>query len=227
MLRSEINRLMADAEALFAKHGYVPPPWASWSPAEWAAHPEQARFCAAHQMGWDITDFGGGEFARRGLILLCTRNGIQNVPGERPYAEKIMVVGDNQETPYHWHKIKTEDIINRGGAEFVIEIVGTDAQGAPTSGDVDVLIDGLVRRVPAREPIVLKTGESVTLFPGQAHRFYGRGGTVLVGEVSQVNDDNNDNFFFEPVGRFARLEEDEAPRHPLWSELAGATGAAA
>lgn len=218
MLRSEINRLMTAAKALFAQHGYVPPPWASWSPADWAAHPEQARFCAAHQMGWDITDFGAGRFDSRGLILLCTRNGIQNVAGERPYAEKIMVVRDNQETPYHWHKIKTEDIINRGGGDFVIEIVGTDANGAATSDPVDVLIDGAVRNVAARQPIVLKTGESVTLFPGQAHRFYGRG-EVLVGEVSQVNDDHHDNFFFEPVGRFARIEEDEAPLHPLWSEL--------
>ncbi len=221
MLRSEINRLMAEAEALFAHHGYVPPPWAFWSPAEWAAHPQQARFCAAHQMGWDITDFGAGRFLQRGLILLCTRNGIQNVAGERPYAEKIMVVREDQETPYHWHKIKTEDIINRGGGDFVIEIVGTDAAGAPTADTIDVLLDGAVRRVPARQPIVLKTGESVTLFPGQAHRFYGRGGTgtVLVGEVSQVNDDWHDNFFLESVGRFATVEEDEEPRHPLWSEL--------
>lgn len=224
MLRSEINRLMADAKALFARHGYLPPPWAFWSPAEWSARPEQARFCATHQMGWDITDFGSGDFGRRGLVLLCTRNGIQNVPGERPYAEKIMMVRDAQETPYHWHKVKTEDIVNRGGADFVIELVRTDAQGAPASEALDVLIDGTVRRVPAREPIVLAPGESVTLFPGQAHRFYGRGGTVLVGEVSQVNDDNNDNFFFDAVGRFAAIEEDEPPLHPLWSELADPAG---
>lgn len=221
MLRSHINQLMADAETLFARHGYVPPPWAFFSPADWMAHPDLTRFCAAHQMGWDITDFGAGRFESRGLILLCTRNGIQNVAGERPYAEKIMVVRENQETPYHWHKIKIEDIINRGGGDFVIEIVGTDENGAATANPVEVLLDGVVRTVPAREPIVLKTGESVTLFPRQAHRFYGRGGagTVLVGEVSQVNDDLYDNFFFEELGRFPEIEEDEPARHPLWSEL--------
>lgn len=221
MLRSEINRLMVQAEATFAAHGYVPPPWAFWSPDDWRAHPEQARFCAAHQMGWDITDFGAGRFESRGLILLCTRNGIQNAPGERVYAEKIMIVRESQETPFHWHKIKTEDIINRGGGDFVIEIVLVDPHGEPQPGPIDMLIDGAIRRVAPHEPIVLETGASVTLLPGQAHRFYGRPGrgTVLVGEVSQVNDDFSDNFFLEPVGRFATIEEDEAPRHPLWSEL--------
>jgi D-lyxose ketol-isomerase len=221
MLRSDINRLMAEAEATFAAHGYAPPPWAFWSPDDWRAHPEQAKFCAEHQMGWDITDFGSGRFYERGLLLLCTRNGIQNRPGERCYAEKIMIVRENQEAPYHWHKVKTEDIINRGGGDFVIELVDTDAEGKPLPHPVEALIDGAIRRVEARVPIVLKTGESVTLPVHQAHRFYGKPGTgtVLVGEVSQVNDDNNDNFFFEPVGRFASIEEDEPARHPLWSEL--------
>ena len=53
------------------------------------------------------------------------------------------------------------------------------------------------------------------------HRFYGRPGhgTVLVGEVSQCNDDHGDNYFMEPMGRFATIEEDEAPFRLLWSEL--------
>ena len=227
MKRSTINRLMAAAEATFARHGFALPPWVFWSPAEWAANPERARFCAAHQMGWDITDFGAGRFAERGLILLCTRNGIQNVPGERAYAEKAMIVRENQETPFHSHRIKIEDIINRGGGDFVIEIVNVNAGGAALDTPVEALVDGAVRRVGPREPIVLKPGESITLFPGQSHRFYGAPGTgeVFVGEVSQVNDDFNDNFFLEPVGRFAAVEEDEPPYHPLWSELAPATAA--
>lgn len=45
------------------------------------------------------------------------------------------------------------------------------------------------------------------------HRFYGEKGkgTVLVGEVSMVNDDNADNRFHEPLGRFSKIEEDEPP----------------
>ena len=223
MKRSEVNGLIRDAEATFAHHGFIPPPWARFSPADWASRPEQARFCADHQMGWDVTDFGSGDFAARGLLLLCTRNGMQNRPGERPYAEKIMIVREEQETPFHMHRIKVEDIINRGGGDLVLEVMLFDGdrelEGSPT-----VLIDGDHRRLSPREPIVLAPGESITLFPGQMHRFYGRPGhgTVLVGEVSQCNDDHGDNVFLEPMGRFATIEEDEAPLHLLWSELVAA-----
>ena len=225
MKRSEINRVMREAEETFRRHGAIPPPWAAWTLDDWRAHPEQARFCAAHQMGWDITDFGSGDFGRRGLLLVCTRNGIQNVPGERPYAEKLMITREEQETPFHRHVVKVEDIINRGGGNLMIEIVRVE--GAELVPDpVTVLIDGAYRTVAAREPIRLCPGESVSLFPGQMHRFYGERhrGDVLVGEVSQVNDDHNDNIFLEPVGRFATIEEDEAPRRPLWSELAALVG---
>lgn len=48
----------------------------------------------------------------------------------------------------------------------------------------------------------------------------GEGGDVLVGEVSTVNDDETDNIFREPIGRFAEVEEDEAPTHLLVSDYA-------
>ncbi len=222
MRRSTVNQLMAAAESTFARHGYAPPPWLFWSPEDWTAHPEQARYRARHQMGWDVTDFGAGRFAERGLILVCTRNGLLGVAGERPYAEKIMIVGEGQETPYHFHKVKAEDIINRGGGDFAIELVNTDAGGRPVDTPVATLVDGALRHLAAREPLILKPGEGVTLLPCVAHRFYGVPGTgeVFVGEVSQLNDDCTDNYFLEPVGRFGAIEEDEASRRPLWSELA-------
>ena len=220
MKRSEVNGLLRDAKATFAQHGFIAPPWARFSPADWASRPEQARFCADHQMGWDVTDFGSGDFAARGLLLLCTRNGVQNRPGERPYAEKIMIVREGQETPFHMHRIKVEDIINRGGGDLVLEVTHFDGDKEKQE-PVRVLIDGDHRRLSPREPIVLAPGESITLYPGQMHRFYGRPGhgTVLVGEVSQCNDDHGDNIFLEPVGRFSTIEEDEAPLHLLWSEV--------
>lgn len=217
MLRSEIDGLIAEAQALFAAQGLALPPWARFSPADWAARPEQARFCAERQMGWDVTDFGSGNFAARGLLLLCTRNGIQGRAGERPYAEKLMVVRDAQETPFHRHIVKAEDIINRGGGDLVVEVT-LFAGDTETADPVAVLVDGDLRRLAPRSPIVLAPGESITLVPGQMHRFYGRG-TVLVGEVSQTNDDHNDNVFLEPVGRFAAVREDAPTRFPLWSEL--------
>jgi D-lyxose ketol-isomerase len=43
---------------------------------------------------------------------------------------------------------------------------------------------------------------------------------VLIGEVSNVNDDETDNWFREPIGRFAAIDEDEAPMHLLVSDYA-------
>lgn len=59
--------------------------------------------------------------------------------------------------------------------------------------------------------------ESISLYPGLYHTFYGEKGKgrVLVGEVSAVNDDHSDNRFYKEVGRFPDIEEDEAPVYLL------------
>jgi len=56
---------------------------------------------------------------------------------------------------------------------------------------------------------------------GLFHRFYAEVGTgmVLGGEVSQVNDDETDNYFLEPLDRFSDIEEDEIATSPLWNEI--------
>ena len=47
-------------------------------------------------------------------------------------------------------------------------------------------------------------------------------GAVLLGEVSQCNDDNTDNRFNPPVGRFPKIEEDEPPYRLLCNEYPAA-----
>ena len=44
------------------------------------------------------------------------------------------------------------------------------------------------------------------------------GGKVLIGEVSNVNDDRTDNVFREEIGRFSTIEEDTDPLHLLVSD---------
>jgi D-lyxose ketol-isomerase len=221
MLRSDINRLIHEAETLFARHRIALPPWAHWTPTDWAEERQAAAFCRLRQMGWDVTDFGSGRYAERGLLLLCLRNGVQGRPEERPYAEKLLVVRENQETPLHFHRIKMEDIIVRGGGTLIVETYENGADGRPSDEVVEISLDGRMRHVAAREPIRLGAGESITIHRGLVHRFYGAAGsgTVVVGEVSQVNDDLTDNYFPEPVGRFATIEEDEPPYRLLWNEL--------
>ena len=221
MKRSRINQLQREALALFAEHRFALPSFATWSEADWRSAPEAASYCLAHQMGWDITDFGSGDFTRRGLVIFCVRNGIQGVEGERPYAEKLLVVRENQETPYHSHRIKMEDIIVRGGGNLVLELRNM-SDGKLDDSPVTVIVDGSRRVLQSGSPLRLQPGESVTLPRNLWHRFYGEAGqgTVFVGEVSQVNDDLSDNYFAEVLGRFAEVEEDEARLFPLWNELA-------
>ena len=61
---------------------------------------------------------------------------------------------------------------------------------------------------------------SISIQPRMYHDFEVEEGTgaVLLGEVSQVNDDNADNRFNPPVGRFPEIEEDEPPYRLLCNE---------
>lgn len=172
-----------------------------------------------NMLGWDITDFGSGDFYKRGLFLFTLRNGKLNVD-RKPYAEKIMIVGENQETPMHYHWYKMEDIINRGGGNLVIELYNSTPDNGFDVTDVRCKKDGVSVVVPAGGKVILAPGESITLEQGVYHRFYGEEGRgkVLVGEVSMVNDDSTDNCFYESVGRFPSVEEDVEPLHLLVSD---------
>jgi len=220
MKRSEINAAIARAIALLRENGWSLPPWGHWTAEQYASAADTAGYLRDHQMGWDVTDFGSGDFARRGLTLFCVRNGIQSDPNGKPYAEKLLFVGEGQETPTHRHRVKMEDIINRAGGVLALEFAHADKDGRPTDAPVTVFVDGAARKLKAWEPLRLSPGESVTVERGVYHRFYGEPGkgTVLVGEVSQVNDDRTDNYFLEPVGRFADIDEDEPPLRQLWNE---------
>jgi D-lyxose ketol-isomerase len=102
---------------------------------------------------------------------------------------------------------------------MVVELFGSDDHGdfAKDKGGV-VLCDGIERAFQPGEKLRFSPGESVTLMPGDWHAFWGEGGDVLIGEVSTVNDDNTDNIFREPIGRFATIEEDVAPTRLLVSD---------
>ncbi|MGB0251473.1 MAG: D-lyxose/D-mannose family sugar isomerase, partial [Paracoccaceae bacterium] len=80
--------------------------------------------------------------------------------------------------------------------------------------------DGIRREYAPGDKLALAPGESVTLMPGDWHAFWGEGGDVLIGEVSTVNDDETDNLFREPIGRFANITEDVDPMHLLVSDYA-------
>jgi D-lyxose ketol-isomerase len=136
------------------------------------------------------------------------------------YAEKILIVQENQITPTHFHYQKMEDIINRGGGELLIQLWNSTNDEKLADTDVTVSIDGVRTMVKAGGTITLKPGDSVCLPQLLYHKFWGKEGkgTILVGEVSRVNDDHVDNHFLEPLGRFPDIDEDVAPLYLLYND---------
>ena len=219
MNRSTINQILKDGQAFIESFGYVLPPFAHWTPDDWARNRPQAGAIVDAALGWDITDYGLGKFEETGLFLFTVRNGQEadlKAGQGMLYAEKIMISRRDQLSPMHYHLVKAEDIINRGGGTLVIELYHKEAegQGLDRHREVTVMCDGMARTVQAGGRIALAPGESVTLLPRVYHAFWGEGGDVLIGEVSTVNDDNTDNYFLDKLGRFPSLVEDE-PLHRL------------
>lgn len=219
MRRSEVNGILAEAEAFIGSFGYLLPPFAFWTPDEMAGRRAEIDGIVTGRLGWDVTDYGQGRFAEIGLTLFTVRNGraadLRAGKGML-YAEKIMISRAGQVAPMHRHIVKAEDIINRGGGRLAIELFASADDGAiDERGPVSVRCDGTTRRLEAGGILGLAPGESVTLLPGIWHAFRGDGADVLVGEVSTVNDDLTDNVFRDPVGRFPEIVEDEPPRRLL------------
>lgn len=220
MKRSEINQIIVEAKSFLEEHKFHLPPWAHWNLADWKKNVNNISEVTENMLGWDITDFGSGDFYKRGLFLFTLRNGKYKVD-KKPYAEKIMIVEENQETPMHFHWLKMEDIINRGGGNLVIELYNSmPDESIDINKPVRLKTDGVEREIEPGGKIILKPGESICLEQGVYHRFYGENGKgkVLVGEVSTVNDDASDNRFQETIGRFPKIEEDTEPIHLLVSD---------
>lgn len=222
MKRSRINTIMAAADDMIRQYGFVLPPFAYWTPDQFKNRADLARHVIDARCGWDITDYGAGKYNEMGLFLFTLRNGLLGDlkrGGGMCYAEKLLISRQDQLSPMHTHELKAEDIINRGGATLVVELFGSDDQGnfAEDTGGT-VWLDGIQHNYEPGEKLRLAPGESITLRPGDWHAFWGEGGDVLIGEVSTVNDDETDNIFREPIGRFAKIEEDEAPTHLLVSD---------
>jgi hypothetical protein len=223
MKRSEINNIIRQGNDFIRQRGFYLPPFAYWSAADWRSKGEEAREIVENQLGWDITDFGGGRFDSLGLFLFTVRNGSQEemrAKRGKLYCEKLMIVGVDQITPMHFHWSKVEDIINRGGGKLVIQLYNASDEDGLANSPVTVSLDGVKRRVNAGDVVVLSAGESITLPPRLYHKFWGAEARVLVGEVSLVNDDQRDNRFHEAIGRFPEIEEDEEPLHLLVTDYA-------
>ena len=221
MKRSEINRALRNMEEMIDRCSFKLPPFCYFTPEEWKEKGREYDEVRDNRLGGDITDFGMGDFDRVGFSLITLRNG--NVSMDKytkPYAEKLLYMKEGQSAAMHFHWNKMEDIINRGGGNVLIGVYNAGKEEGLADTDVLIHSDGREYTVPAGTQIRLRPGESITIQPRLYHDFHLEPGTgpVLLGEVSMCNDDNRDNRFYLPAGRFPVIEEDEPPFRLLCNE---------
>ena len=210
MKRSQINAALREMEQCIRDYRISLPPFCGFTPEQWRSlghEYDEVRDC---MLGWDITDYGLGDFDRVGFSLITLRNGNRAMAERYPkvYAEKLLY-------------LKDEDIINRAGGNVLIRVYNSlPDEEIDRESPVTVKCDGRCWTVPAGSQVKLRPGESIHIYQGLYHDFEVEPGTgpVLLGEVSQCNDDKSDNRFNPPVGRFPKIEEDEPPYRLLCSE---------
>lgn len=223
MKRSEINKALKEMEEACKKYNCFLPPFCDFTPEDWQNKGHEYDEIRDCMLGWDITDYGLGNFDKTGFSLITIRNGNRKMKDKYPkvYAEKLLYLKEGQYSPNHFHWYKTEDIINRGGGNLLIKVYNSNKdESIDYDSPVAVYKDGVKTIVPAGTDVRLTPGESIYIYQGLYHDFNVEKGTgpVLLGEVSQCNDDNTDNRFNPPVGRFPEIEEDEEPYRLLCNE---------
>lgn len=223
MKRSEINAALREMENMINEYRISLPPFCDFLPDEWPNKGHEYDEIRDNMLGWDITDYGLGDFNKTGFSLITIRNGNLKMPDKykKTYAEKLLYLKEGQYSPLHFHWNKMEDIINKGGGNLLIRVWNSlPDEELDRVNDVEVHHDGIVTMYPAGSQVRLKPGESISIQQYMYHDFEVEPGTgpVLIGEVSQCNDDETDNRFYASVGRFPIIEEDEAPYRLLCNE---------
>ena len=173
MKRSEINRAIRWAAELMKTYHISLPDYADWSPAQWKARAGETALIRQLMLGWDITDFGRGDFERIGTVLYTLRNGSDTDPGAGvPYCEKYLVLREGQRLPKHYHVSKTEDIINRAGGLLQVLLGDADPKtGCQLETAGAVYQDGIRHVYGPGEEILITPGNSISLTPNLAHVF--------------------------------------------------------
>lgn len=226
MKRSEINAALKEMEQMVTEYRFALPPFCNFTPQQWQEKGHDYDEIRDNMLGWDITDYGMGNFDKMGFSLITIRNGnLKMDKYAKSYAEKLLYIKEGQYSPMHFHWSKMEDIINRGGGNVLIRVYNsTPDEDLDKESEVHVHVDGQEMVVPAGSQVRLTPGESITIYPYLYHDFEVEPGSgpVLLGEVSQCNDDNTDNRFYEKLGRFPAIEEDELPYRLLCNEYPAA-----
>src|SRR5438874_651355 len=110
MRRSEINRAIRAAKSFLAQHRFLLPHFAHLSPDALKAKLTPQSSIYRGRLGWDVTDFARGNFAKDGITLFTIRNGDKEALSKgrgRLYCEKALYFEAGQSCPSHSHYVKT------------------------------------------------------------------------------------------------------------------------
>lgn len=229
LTRSVINKSVRDALKIAAHFNWSLPPFAHWSLEQWensGAEADELREC---MLGFDVTDFGSGDFENIGRVLFTVRNGKSSDPRfPKAYAEKLLIDPEIQRAPAHFHRKKREDIICRHGGNIMVQLTKATPEGKYSDESFTIQVNGITRTLTPGTTVRLTPGESLTIPPYTIHQFWAEEGTgwemegkrySLTSEISSVSDDWNDNVFFEDWGvRFPNIIEDEPRQFYLCHE---------
>jgi D-lyxose ketol-isomerase len=223
MKRSVINNEIDEVIKKLRNNSFYLPTFGYWKLEDFKKRsPNQLQNIVKLMLGWDITDYGLGEFNSLGAVLFTMRNGKKGEEIGTPYAEKLIILKDGQRLPLHFHKDKKEDIINRFGGKLLIKLYNSieGSNEVDYNSKVTIYIDSMKYIVKPGEEILLNPGQGVTITPNLYHLFSAAKGygSVVCGEVSSINDDLTDNYFAENVSRFSKIEEDEEVKYILCNE---------
>ena len=221
MKRSDINLCIEKAKSFATKMNVFLPPYAFWTVEEWQSKGSECDEIRKTMLGWDVTDFGLGDYYKTGRTLFTLRNGSNEYKEiSRRYSEKFIFIEENQAAPIHYHRNKTEDIINRGGGNILVQTCKALPDGTKSNESFMMSINGVEKQMKADEIIRLTPGESILIPAGIIHEFWSEEGTgmTLSGEIGTICDDINDNVFLSPCERFCETEEDVKRSHYLCNE---------
>ena len=236
MKRSEINDNIALAKDFFEAFRFQLPKWAGWGIENWEHSGPEVAEIKARGLGWDVTDFGLGNFREQGLVQFILRNGSPapepnanakphakpHAPKPRPghYSEKIILLQTRQVCPLHFLKNRPKDLINRNGGDLVVQVYRSTAQAElDETRRAAVWINGISYNIKPGALVRLAPGDSMTLEPRYYHKYWADKSGCVLGEISLTCDEVRDYHFHDNlVSRFPEIEEDAVPMHLLYHE---------
>ncbi|MCY4325064.1 MAG: D-lyxose/D-mannose family sugar isomerase [Betaproteobacteria bacterium] len=216
MKRSLINTLLADGEDFFAANSVALPSFALWRPDEFSR-----RVSAGHEnvvasrLGWLVSDFALGDFAAEGLVAFCASAG----GGAGNYAERLLILRDRQRIPDRFHRRRVKDLINCGPGNLCLRLHRTTPSDTlDETANLQVAVDGAVRKLAPGARLLLRPGERVRIDPLTFHECQAEAGDLIAREISTATDEMLDSFFLPQIALAMSIVEDEPARRLLVSD---------